>query len=43
MIVCDIAVIVILDVTGGMREAVPSGFAFAVFIPRAFDLIRRRC
>src|ERR1700683_2036054 len=29
----------VLDFSGSMREAIPDRFAFAVFVPRAFDLI----
>src|SRR5580704_5037861 len=35
-----VAGVAIFDFAGGMGEAVPDGFALAVFVPRAFDLIR---
>ncbi len=34
-----VAGVAILDFAGSMGEAVPDGFAFAVFFPRAFDLV----
>src|SRR5580704_15120687 len=35
-----VAGVAILDFAGGMGEAVPDGFALAVLVPRAFDLVR---
>jgi hypothetical protein len=35
----DVAGVCALHLAGGMREAVPDGFALAVFAPGAFDLI----
>ena len=34
-----VAGVAVLDFAGSVREAVPDGLAFAVFVPRAFDLI----
>src|SRR5256884_9483330 len=35
----DVAGVCALHLAGGVREAVPDGFALAVFAPGAFDLI----
>jgi len=36
----DVAGIGVGDLAGCVGEAVPDGFAFAIFIPCAFDLVR---
>src|ERR1019366_6405785 len=36
----DVAGVAVLDLAGSMREAVPNGFALAVFVPCTFDLVR---
>src|SRR5580658_7732697 len=38
----DVAGVAAFDVAGSMRIAIPDGFAFAVFVPSAFDLIGGR-
>jgi hypothetical protein len=38
----DVAVRVVSDLAGCVSETVPDGFAFAVFVPCAFDLVRGR-
>jgi hypothetical protein len=42
MIASDVAIRSVFDFAWSMREAIPDRFAFAVLIPRAFDL-KRRC
>src|SRR5215469_381209 len=37
----DVAVLTTPDLAGGVRKTVPDRFSFAIFIPGAFDLIRR--
>jgi hypothetical protein len=34
-----VARVSVLDFAGSVGEAVPDGFAFAIFLPRAFDLV----
>src|SRR5438477_225790 len=36
----DVTVVVVLYLAASMREAVPDRFALAVFVPRAFNLVR---
>src|SRR5262249_13066678 len=42
MIVGDVAVVVVLDVAGGVRVAVPDGLTLAILGPGALDLVRGR-
>jgi hypothetical protein len=39
MVAGDIGVGAVFDFAGSVGEAVPDGFAFAVFLPGAFDLV----
>ncbi len=39
VVICHIAGIVVADLSGGVREAVPGRFAFAVLVPGTFDLV----
>src|SRR5262249_55046595 len=41
VIVCDVAGIAVLDVARRVRVGVPDRWALAIFIPRAFYLVRR--
>jgi hypothetical protein len=40
MVVCDITCVIIPDLARGVRKTIPGGFALAMLIPGAFDLIR---
>src|SRR5262249_10265406 len=37
----DVAVVSVLDLAGRVRKTVPDRLAFAVFVPGAFNLVRR--
>src|SRR5580693_1746758 len=37
----DVAGLARLNLAGGVREAIPDGFALVVYVPAALDLIRR--
>jgi hypothetical protein len=39
VVASDIAVGAVFDFAGRASETVPDGFAFAVFVPRTFDLV----
>jgi hypothetical protein len=43
MVIGDVAGVVVPDFAGCVCKAIPDGFAFAVFIPGAFDLVGGGC
>jgi hypothetical protein len=42
MVVRNVARIVVVDLSWCVGEMIPNGFALAMFVPAAFDLIRSR-